>query len=162
MSLLINLRHLEHKDLSLTGELSPADLEVDGIDELIHAPHPLTYNLEAQRLDKNLLVHGSLHLTLECECARCLKPFSRELDFPHWAAHLELEGEEKAEIVSDCVDLTPYIREDILLALPQRPLCKANCGGLKTQPPTRAKSSIRADQIDEASSAWAELDKLKL
>ena len=162
MSLLVNLRHLEHKDLALTGELPVADLELDEVDELIHAPHPLQYELEVQRLDGNLLVHGKLHLTLECECARCLKPFRRELDFKNWAIHLPLEGEEKVEMVSDCVDLTPHIREDILLAFPQHPLCESECGGLKNQPATAGKDSNGHDPGDKTTSAWAELNKLKL
>ena len=162
MPLLINLRQLEHKNLEMKGDLPAADLELDEVDELIHAPHPLQYELEAQWLDHNLLVHGKVRLTLECECARCLKPFQRELDFTNWAVHLPLEGEDKAEITGDCVDLTPYIREDILLAFPQHPLCESECGGLKNPPASRAKSSNGAEQTEEVSSAWAELNKLKL
>jgi uncharacterized protein len=162
MPLLINLRHLEHKNLELTGELPAEELDLDQADELIRAPHPLQYELEAQRLENDLLVHGKLHLTIECECARCLKPFKRELDFDPWAVHLPLAGEEKVEIVSDSVDLTPYIREDILLAFPQHPLCESECGGLKNQPSSGAKGSTGAVQIEETSSAWAELNKLKL
>ena len=161
MPLVINLRHLEHKDLVLKGELPATDLELDQVDELIHAPHPLQYELEAQRIDFNLLVHGALQITLECECSRCLKPFQRELDFPAWAVHLPLEGEEKVEIVGDSVDLTPHIREDILLAFPQHPLCESECGGLKNQPAIGVNSN-GTDQTNETSSAWAELNKLKL
>ena len=162
MSLLINLRHLEHKDLAIEGELPPAELDLDNVDELIRVEHPLQYELQVQRLDQDLLVHGSLKLMLECECARCLKPFQRQLDFEHWACHLPLEGEEKVKMVSDCVDLTPHIREDILLAFPQHPLCESECGGLKNPPKIGAKGSSGAKHIDETSSAWAELNKLKL
>ncbi len=162
MPLIVNLRHLEHKNLELKGELPAADLELDQLDELIHAPHPLQYDLEAQRLENDLLVRGNLHLTLECDCARCLKPFQRELDFEQWAVHLPLTGEEKIATVSDSVDLTPYIREDILLAFPQHPLCESECGGLKNPPVSGAKGSNGADQIEEISSAWSELNKLKL
>jgi uncharacterized metal-binding protein YceD (DUF177 family) len=162
MSLIINLRHLENKDLELEGELPSNELDLEKVDELIRAPHPLQYELEAQRLDGNLLVHGNMSLTLECECARCLKSFQRELNFENWAVNLALEGEEKVEAISDCVDLTPYIREDILLAFPQHPLCETECGGLKNQSQTGAKGSKSTDQTEETSSAWAELNKLKL
>lgn len=162
MPLLINLRHLEHKNLELKGELPAAELELEPLDELIHAPHPLQYQLEVQRLENDLLVHGELHLTLECECARCLKPFQHELDFDAWAVHLPLTGEEKIPTDGDSVDLTPYIREDILLAFPQHPLCESECDGLKNSPATGVKGSTGAEQIDETSSAWAELNKLKL
>lgn len=162
MPLIINLRHLEHKNLELKGELPAKDLDLEQADELIHAPHPLQYELEVQRLENDLLVHGTLHLTLECECARCLKPFQHELDFDTWAVHLPLVGEEKIESDGDSVDLTPHIREDILLAFPQHPLCESECGGLKNRPATGAKDSTGADQTEETSSAWSELNKLKL
>ncbi|MEO6035103.1 MAG: YceD family protein [Verrucomicrobiota bacterium] len=161
MPLTINLRHLEHNDLALKGELPAVDLELEQVDELIHAANPLHYELTVQRLDDNLLVQGDLSLTVEFECARCLKSFSRKLEFKNWSVHLPLAGEDKAEVLGDCVDLTPYIREDILLAFPQHPLCERECGGLKTKPSNRAKSSNGAKQMEE-SSAWAELNKLKL
>ncbi|MEP6662211.1 MAG: YceD family protein [Verrucomicrobiota bacterium] len=162
MPLLINLRQLEHKNAILSGELDPSDLDLDRIDELIHAPHPLHYHLEAQKLENDLLVHGNLHLKLECECVRCLKPFQRTLDFSNWAAHLPLEGEDKVSINTDCVDLTPHIREDILLAFPQHPLCENECGGLENHPFAAVKSSNRDESNLETSSTWAELNKLKL
>lgn len=162
MPLTINLRHLENKDLALQGELPSTELDLEKVDELIRAPHPLHYELEAQLLDGNLLVHGNMNLTLECECARCLKPFQRELNFENWAVNLALEGEEKVQVTGDCVDLTPYIREDILLAFPQHPLCETECGGLKNQLQTGAKGSKSTDPTEETSSAWAELNKLKL
>jgi uncharacterized protein len=162
MPLLVNLRHLEHKNVEFKGELPPEDLDLEEADELIHVVKPVQYDLEAQRMESNLLIHGKLQLTLDCECARCLKPFQRELNFDHWALHLPLEGEDKAPQEGDCVDLTPYIREDILLAFPQHPLCESECGGLKNQPATGAKDSAGADQTEETSSAWSELNKLKL
>jgi uncharacterized metal-binding protein YceD (DUF177 family) len=54
--------------------------------------------------------------------------------------------------------LTPYLREDILLALPQHPLCEPECGGLKL--PARAKDPEKT--AGNTASAWDALDKLKL
>jgi uncharacterized protein len=162
MPLIVNLRHLEHKNIELKGELPASELDLEKVDELIRAPHPLQYELEVQRLDGDLLVQGNMSLTLECECARCLKPFQRELNFENWAVHLPLIGEDKVEAVGDSVDLTPHIREDILLAFPQHPLCESECGGLKSQPETGAKGSNSIDQTEGISSVWAELNKLKL
>ena len=162
MALLFNLRHLEDKNLRLKGELMAADLEVASIDEMIHVNHPLTYDLEAQQLDQAVLVQGSLALTLDCECVRCLKPFRLPLKLDHWACHIPLEGEDKAVVVNDCVDLTPYIREDIVLAFPQHPLCKPECSGLAGIQQQSEKSPGVAGKPEAASSTWAALDKLKL
>jgi uncharacterized protein len=163
MSLLFNIRHLEKQQtLSLSGELTPAELELESLDELVKAKLPLRYELEVQELDNSILVQGSLRLTLHCECARCLKPFTHELILDDWACHLPLEGEEKVPISNDSVDLTPYLREDILLAFPQRPLCEPECGGLPSPLRNAASDPGVVPKSMETSSAWAELDKLKL
>ena len=162
MPVLINLRQLERKNLKLEGELTAADLEFESVDELMHVVDPLRYDLEVQKLDQNILVQGSLELPLKCECARCLKPFVHNVELPAWACHLPLEGDEKPVISNDCVDLTPYIREDILLELPQRPLCKPDCSGLPKQAGRDGKKTEKAGQTKEELSAWAELNKLKL
>jgi uncharacterized metal-binding protein YceD (DUF177 family) len=162
MAVLINLRQLERQNLKLKGELAAAELELEGVDELIRVDDSLKYDLEAQKLEKIVLVQGSLKLTLKCECARCLKPFLQEVDLAGWVSHLALEGEEKALVSNDCVDLTPYMREDILLEFPQRPLCKPECGGLTRRANRGAKKTEAAGQSKEQMSAWAELNKLKL
>lgn len=159
MPLLVNLRHLETHDLVLHGELSVADLELDSRDEMIQFVQPLRHRLQVQKLAEALLVRGSLHLPLACQCVRCLQAFEYLLELPDWACHIPLAGEEAAPITNDCVDLTPFLREDILLELPQHPLCKPECGGLKKLKAGKLKKSGPGATSD--SSAWSELDKLK-
>ena len=159
MPLLVNLRHLKENDLELKGELTSEELDIDTRDELVRVAGPLTYELTAQLLHEDLLLRGKLGLPLDCQCVRCLKPFKYQVEIPAWVCDVPLAGEEKAPVVSDCVDLTPYLREDTLLALPQHPLCKPECGGLKEAGKTVEN---KASQADPSPSAWAELDKLKL
>jgi uncharacterized metal-binding protein YceD (DUF177 family) len=164
MALLINLRHLEKDNLELKGELPVSELDLEGVDELIKLEKPLKYDLEAQQLEKSVLVQGNLELTLQCECARCLKPFNYKLKLEDWACLLALEGEEQVSVTNDCIDLTPAIREDILLGFPQHPLCKADCGGLPKKVTGKKKTEKKtggAGQTEESSSAWSELNKLK-
>ena len=158
MPLQVNIRHLEDKDVHLEGQLPAAELDLDNTDELVHLRQPVRYDLTAQSMDDAILVQGRIEAILDCECARCLKPFEYPLELAGWAAHLPLEGPEKAPIKDDLADLTPYLREDILLELPQQPLCQADCAGL----PSRAKESkARNAGPAQGSSAWAELNKLK-
>ena len=157
MPLTFNLRQLKDDELRLKGELPVAELDLGVTDELVRAEKPLRYNLTVQNLHDSLLVTGKLVLPLNCECGRCLKPISQDLVLNDWALHLPLEGEDKVSIENDSVDLTPFVREDILLDFPQHPLCKPECVGLK-------KKSVRAAEADEkpVKAVWAELDKLKL
>ena len=158
MSLKINLRHLEEEGIRLQGELPVAELDLDVKDELIHTEAPLRYDLSVELLHDAVLATGSLALPLECECGRCLKKFKTELKLAGWAAHLPLEGEDKVSVDNDCVDLTPFVREDILLNFPQHPLCRPDCAGLKK------KSAVAKTEAVEkpALAVWAKLDKLKI
>ena len=162
MPLLVNLRHLEKRNLALQGQLSPAELEIGDGDEMVQARQPLSYRLEVQSLENSLLVRGKLTITLDCQCVRCLKPFKYKLVLPEFAAHLPLEGEEAVAVAGDCVDLTPILREDTLLEFPQHPLCKPGCRGLTTIRKTGKKKTTRSPDPEKPSSAWAALDKLKL
>lgn len=163
MPLTVNLRHLENRDLVLRGELPLADLELDMRDEMIRPAQPLHYDLEVEMLDDALLVQGLLRLKLDCQCVRCLKNFEFELELDPWTLHLPfepLDGEEAVSIKNDCVDLTPHLREDILLGFPQHPVCKPDCGGLKPASAGKARKTVGQDESKP--SAWAELNKLKL
>ena len=157
MSLKVNLRHLEEEGIRLKGELPVAALDLGVNDDLVHAEKPLRYDLSVELLHDAVLATGSLVLPLDCECARCLKKFKTELKLTGWAAHLPLEGEDKVAVENDCVDLTPFVREDILLDFPQHPLCRPDCAGLKSKTARQAEAAEKT-----ASDAWAKLDKLKL
>jgi uncharacterized protein len=161
MPLLVNLRHLEAHNVRVEGELPVEELDLDARDETIQAKEPLQYDFEVQKLEDSLLAQGRLQLTLDCQCVRCLKSVKYTIKLDHWASHLPLQGEESVPVVSDCVDLTPYVREDILLELPQHPLCDAECRGLPNSNTGKATKPQKADQPETGSTAWSELNKLK-
>ena len=154
----VNLRHLENDNVHLHGEVPVEELDLEARDDLIHATKPLHFDLEVQMLEQSLLLQGHVSLTLDCECVRCLKPFSYLVQFDPWTCHIPLEGEDKAAVENDCVDLTPYVREDIFLALPRHPLCQPECNGLTSQ--AGATGSVATS--GSGSDVWAELNKLKL
>ena len=158
-SIQVNLRHLEEHGLHLQGELSVADLDLAVQDELVRLDQPMTYDLQVELLHDALLVTGTLRLPMECECSRCLKPFRTELALTGWAVHLPLEGEDKVSVDNDSVDLTPFVREDMLLEFPQHPLCKTDCAGLKKKQPSAKKA---AGDEPPPEDPWAALNQLKL
>ena len=158
MPVIVNLRHLEFKNVELEGELTPKELELDNVDEMIHINQPLKYELEVEDSGANLLVQGKIQLTLDCECVRCLRPFQHTISLDPYILSVPLEGEDKAKVDNDLVDLTPYLREDTLLAFPQHPLCEADCDRL---PPVKENKQA-ATSVQGQKSAWDELNKLKL
>ena len=161
MSLSVNLRHLEAHPVRLQGELPVKELDIDTRDEVIEVAKPLSYDIEVEKLDGGLLAQGKLALSLQCKCVRCLKPFEYRLKVNPWSRHLPLQGEERVPVVNDCIDLTPLVREDILLEFPQHPLCKPDCGGLLKTSVSNPTTNGGAGQTDAGSPAWAELNKLK-
>ncbi len=161
MPLTVNIQRLAKHSLTLEGELPVAELDLGVKDEMIVAREPLRYELEVEKLEQAVLAQGRLRLKLDCQCVRCLKTVVIELDLQGWACHLPLEGEDAVSVVNDSVDLTPYIREDILLGFPQHPVCKPECGGLKGASRGKSKKTSEA-AAGLPPSALSELDKLKL
>ena len=161
MRLLVNLRHLEEDNVTLDGELSVEELDIDTRDEVVQVKAPLRYELEVKSVEDGLLVSGDLRMELQCQCVRCLKSFPCQLELAEWARHLPLKGEEAVPVVSDCVYLTPYLREDILLEFPQHPLCEPECRGLSKSYIGKTRNSSSTSKPDAASPDWSELNKLK-
>ena len=162
MPLAINLRHLEAHSLHFQDRLPVEELDIETRDEVIQLRHPLEYDLEVQKLEDALLVQGRLRLLLDCQCVRCLKAFQHRLQLDRWTCHLPLGGEDAVTVVNDCVDLTPYVREDILLEFPRHPVCSPGCRGLPGMHGGRMAIASGPAQSKVGSPAWSELDKLKL
>jgi len=158
MPITVNLRHLEEHEIRLTGDLPLNELDLGVQDELIHLNHPLQYNLVVELLHDCVLARGSLLLPLDCECGRCLTKYRQDLKLPDWAVHLPLEGEEKVNVENDSIDLTPFVREDMLLEFPQHPLCKPDCSGLKKKQVSGPVAGAETPVADP----WAALNQLKL
>jgi uncharacterized protein len=161
MPLTINLRHLEEEGLPLKGELPVEELDLQLRDEVVQAHEPLKYDFQVEKHQEGLLLQGQLRLDLDCECVRCLKPVKIPLKIDEWACHVPLSGDEAAPIVNDQVDLTPYVREDILLEFPQHPLCDPGCGGLPSLSTGKPKKTKSTGPAGASGSTWAELNKLR-
>ncbi|MGC3991012.1 MAG: hypothetical protein QM796_15295 [Chthoniobacteraceae bacterium] len=144
----VHLQQIPLEGLTLSGE-EPSDfLEIN--DEAIRAVGLLTYELHVGLSDGGLFATGSLAQDFDMECVSCLRRFTFPLRMPQFAMQMELEGRE-------LVDLTPQVREDIVLALPPHPRCDWNgesiCPGTQTR--TEDSSPAKPD-------TWAALDQLKL
>ena len=159
MSLKVNLRLLEKDAIQLDGDVLGSELAPDFHDELMRLSHPVEYELAVERQSDSLLVTGSLRTHVDCECSRCLKPFLLPVHVDEFSILAPLEGEEALPVDGDFADLTPAVREDILLSLPTNPLCRPDCRGLKPKGPPR---ELQVREQAEPNMAWSALDNLKL
>ncbi|MCC6147785.1 MAG: DUF177 domain-containing protein [Anaerolineaceae bacterium] len=86
------------------------------------------------RTPQGLLVQGNFDATLNSECVRCLAEFLQPLSVAFselYAFKFKAVTESNLILPEDGnIDLGPLVREYLLLEMPLRPLCKANCKGL--------------------------------
>ena len=114
------------------------------------AKGPVDADLVIQRDGESLIVTGQVGTVVSLQCGRCGKWNDRKVDLPHFVQLLEPP-------LADTVDLTPLVREDILLDLPAVAVC----------PPKNGKECKRFPSADDApgpihgEDVWKELDKIK-
>jgi uncharacterized metal-binding protein YceD (DUF177 family) len=157
MPITINLDKLNKEDLLLSGDLLTDELQLDlgGKHDLIRSAGNLNYEINASKADDSILIQGHLKINFSCECARCIKLFTYTMDLPSWTTVLSLSGPDTIEVIGEYVDLTPSIREDILLSLPRHPLCDESCKGLAS------KRKVVQEEDKNQSDAWDKLDQWK-
>ena len=144
----IHLKQIPSQGLHLDGEEDCPihDLEAEGV----RCAGRLHYNIDVGIAGGALWARGSLLQPVELSCVSCLEKFGYEIRVPGFAVHRELQGPET-------VDLTPLIREDLLLTLPAHPRCDRDgnrvCKGKKAESP---------EEDLKRKSDWSALDKLKI
>jgi len=122
------------------------DLEAEGI----RCAGRLHYNIDLGIAGGALWARGSLSQPVELRCVSCLEKFVHEIQVPAFAVHTELHGPET-------VDLTPFIREDLLLNLPAHPRCDRDGNRI-----CKGKQLETVEKDTKQKSDWSALDKLKL
>jgi uncharacterized protein len=106
-------------------------------------PPLVDVNIVCYRSGRELFFRGSLRAEIGSICSRCLKDFSTTVDHKFdfvlcpapggsVGATEELRREELglSYYSDDEINLAPLIREQVMLALPTRPLCAESCRGL--------------------------------
>ena len=106
-------------------------------------PQNVEVDLTYYRSGQDILFHGRFNGEFGGCCGRCLETYNFELD-KHFDFVLTpglVNAERRTEELTrddlglsfyalDEIDLAPLIAEQVLLALPTRPLCSENCRGL--------------------------------
>ena len=106
-----------------------------------HLEGPVEVSVSFYRAGMELFFNGSLKARTGAVCARCAEEFDATSDRPfrfvlspkavgYGDDPLRAEDLEFSLYEGDQVDLSPLIREQVLLALPTRPLCQEDCRGL--------------------------------
>lgn len=157
LKLVVNTARLPPDGDWFEGELAPAALDVEE-DELLHIGGPLRYRVQVVPAGDEILVRGVVSQAFRCVCSRCADPFTLEVREPDLTASFP-----HAEC-GDFLDLTPELREAILLALPSYPICKEECLGLCVACGANLNKDPKACTCtpETRKEQWAVLDQLGL
>src|SRR5262245_26775869 len=149
----IHLKQIPPEGLHLEGdeECPVPELAADGV----VCTGPLHYDLEVGLSGDALWAKGTLSQPLELSCVACLERFAFTIQVPTFALHTELTGPE-------VIDLTPFIREDILLNLPAYPRCDRDGGRVCKAPKDLSTERKATDRAASQPAVWSPLDKLNL
>ena len=144
----VHLKQIPTGGLHLEGdeECPILELETEGI----RCVGPLHYSIDLGVTSGALWASGSLSQPVELRCVACLEKFVHEIQVPAFAMHTELRGPET-------VDLTPFMREDLLLNLPAHPHCDRDAGRV-----CKPKQIEPSEEDTRRESDWSALDQLKL
>ncbi len=150
----VHLRQIPDEGLHLEGEEECPIPELASED--VVCAGPLRYSLDLGISDGSLWANGSLSQPVEVHCVACLESFVHTIEVPEFAFLTETTGPET-------VDLTPFVREDILLNLPAYPRCDRLGGRICPAPKIiSAASDPNGEDIAARKPDWSALDKLDL
>ena len=129
-------------------------LELADSDEL-RVEGPISYDLHVQVATHDVVASGSVSVLMSFCCVRCAKWFSREIREDAFLCSLPFTTDDES------VDLTPEIREAIILALSAHPVCSQDCKGLCPQC-GRNLNDGKCGCTSQVNDSWSALDGLKL
>jgi uncharacterized protein len=115
---------------------APADLGL----ALVAVPTgaDLHLDLRLESVTEGVLVSGTVTAEVAGECGRCLRPVGESVAvslqelfaYEHSATDETSEEDEVYRLQGDLLDLEPALRDEVVLALPNHPLCREDCPGL--------------------------------
>ncbi len=166
-ALLVNTAELAHRPGSerhVDVALPLADLDID--DPRLAGSVGVDVTLLSTIDD--IMVTGRLAVAWSDECRRCLKPLSETLVVEIDERYAEADPTGRRQVDPEAfpiehgqIDLAPMVRAEVLLAVPDAPLCRPDCAGLcptcgadRNDGPCGCDDEIRDDR-------WAALDQLK-
>jgi uncharacterized protein len=157
--LIFELIDLPPEGVNIRGSISFAELDI-AEEGRFSFPKDLSYDLLlAPCGGSNVLLRGQLRAIMDIVCDRCDKRSELPLAVDDVCHSYE-------DAYNKVLDLTPDIREDILIAFPQKFLCHTDCLGLCVhcgQDLNEGDCGCVADAVSSrAGDIWGSLDHFNL
>ena len=168
----IELENLEGRKGDFAHVYQPDEL--NPVDERVRLTAPAVVTGKVRLSGNEVFVSGHLDTRAQIECDRCLQPVEAPVsaDFAlEYITGSEYESSEVAELTDaemsvsvfngEALDIDEIVKEQILLAVPTRMLCREDCKGICPEcgiDRNTGECSCVADNIDPR---WAALKNLK-
>jgi len=169
----IELANLEDGKEVFANTYQPEELVLS--DDRVKIVKPVAVNGKVRRAGAEVFVTGHLETQVEIECDRCLKPLESVInndfgleyitDSEYKASNIvELSEEDLAVSVFDgeAIDVDELVKEQLLLSLPSRSLCREDCKGICPVCGADKNSSNCNCESSEGDPRWAALRNLKV
>jgi uncharacterized protein len=134
----VDLRELAQGPVETSGELTQDDPALEGLD--INLRQPIKVRGRLQGIGEGRYYwQGTAQTVVQGECRRCLTPVETPVNLEIGALFTQdpdaLEDPDSYPVAPDAteVDITPAVREELMLAAPRYVLCRDDCKGLCPQ-----------------------------
>jgi uncharacterized protein len=148
--------------------------ELNPVDERVSLAQPAEVKGTVRRTGEGVFVNGHVETRAQLECDRCLKPLELPvsadfaLDYITGAVYesgstAALSEEELSVSVFDgeSIDLDEIVKEQVLLAVPARTLCREDCKGFCPDCGIDLNTGQCNCAADEVDPRWAALKSFK-
>ena len=129
---LINVGFIVHQTVGYSRQF-PFEYEAVSLAPDTHLSR-LIGSVQVTRTAQGLLVQVEMEANITAECGRCLVEFQQHLvtDFTELYAFTPNSMTDSGLILPENgkIDLTPILRDEMLLAVPINPVCRPDCRGL--------------------------------
>ena len=148
--------------------------ELNPVDERVRLTGPASVKGKVRLSGNEVFVNGHIDARAQVDCDRCLQPVEAPVsaDFAlEYITGLEYESSDVAELTEaelsvsvfdgEAIDVDEIVKEQILLAVPTRVLCRADCKGICPECGIDKNTGECQCVTDDIDPRWAALKNLK-
>ena len=147
--------------------------ELNPVDERISLSGPATVSGKVRLAGNEVFVNGHVETQAQVECDRCLQPVEMPVnaDFAlEYITGSEYESSGAAELTEaemsvsvfdgEAIDVDEIVKEQVVLAVPTRMLCREDCKGICPECGTDRNTSNCTCATNDTDPRWAALKNL--
>jgi uncharacterized protein len=148
--------------------------ELDDLDPEIVIQAPIKGKVKFTKIPQGVLVTGEIETMVEVSCGRCLEPFDVPVQIEieeQFRPTLDLitgarlpvgDDDDTATVIDErnYLDLSEVVRQDLLLSLPNHPVCREDCKGLCSTCGANLNEGNCACETDSTDPRWDALKSI--